>query len=172
MIPSEPAVLGDSVLRAKYHTPEITKVIPLENAAEMSLEMSSENPPDKLQSSGKYRWKVKLCWKMPLNPWWHVTENPRWFLRCRFLVRNILPLDSQSGVRDSERSVPLHVVYLDWSFQRLQNTFWKGRHGSTPREFPIVEWWLAKSRWSPANSCERGMGSELHATGFADHVRC
>ena len=48
------------------------------------------------------RWKVKILWNVPLksgnslenaaeNRWENAAENPRWFPRCRFLARNLLP---------------------------------------------------------------------------------
>ena len=52
----------------RLHTRNHTKVkSPLKHATENPLDTSSKNPLDKWQSFGKYRWKVKLCWKMPLR---------------------------------------------------------------------------------------------------------
>ena len=65
---------------AKYYTPEITKmyVDQLENATERPLDNSSENPLGKRHSFGNYRWKVKLCWKIPLNIHWKMPLNIHW----------------------------------------------------------------------------------------------
>ena len=83
----------------RFHTGNRKGEITWGNATESPLDNSSENPLDKWQSFGTYRWKVKLCWKMPLtihcNPLDNATENPRWFLRCWFIVCNMLPLTVQ-----------------------------------------------------------------------------
>ena len=61
-------------LRTRTHK----SAIPLEDTTENRLEFSSGNPLDKCESFGKYRLKVKLCWKMPLNIHWKMPLNIHW----------------------------------------------------------------------------------------------
>ena len=52
------------------------------------------------------------------------TDNPRWFLRCRFLVCNILPLEETMpcGVQESERD---KWGQHSWGHCIFLNVFWQ-----------------------------------------------
>ena len=64
---------------------------------------------DKWRSFGTYCWKVTIRWKMSLNILENATENPRWFLRCRFPVCNLLPLLTEGGLGFCRRVLYLFV---------------------------------------------------------------
>ena len=76
------------LLHIRYHKHEH----PLENATGNPLDNSSKHPLGKWQSFGAYHCEVTLRWKLPLNIHLEMPHNPRWFLRFRFLVCNVLPL--------------------------------------------------------------------------------
>ena len=93
---AQPDSSGQQIL----HTGSRKSEIPLEKATDNPLDISRENPLDKWQSFGNYHWKwnyVGKChWKSIGNCHWKSIGkchwNPQLFLRCWFLVCNLLPL--------------------------------------------------------------------------------
>ena len=93
-------------LGAKYYTPEVANV---KFRWKVPLKVHWDFPAN---STGKATtlWKIPLSRETPSenatgNPLGRATENPRWLLRCRFLVCNRLsPKDSSSDSEDERKT--------------------------------------------------------------------